>query len=220
MRKTIVFSLLLIVALGSLESTRALGQCYSGFGQGRWWGSVGCRSGVSNLIQAAGYYNLNTSQAAINYETARSMNLENQLKRTQTFFEMRRINAASQQAEKRRGMTSEEAWHYAHLLSPKPLTATELDPVTGKIHWPMTLQDPRYDKYRDQIDHFFVLRATSYGGNFENVVQYQQVIQSFLVDLKDNIEEYRSDEYVGAKNFLNSLGFEAKSPTATVVSLR
>lgn len=93
--------------------------------------------------------------------------------------------------------------------------------MTGKIDWPMTLQDPRYDNYRNQIDRFFVLRGNSHGRtSYENYVHNQQVIQSFLADLRNNLDTYSSGDYVAAKNFLSSLEFEAKSPAASVVSIR
>jgi len=212
MRKTIVRSLLLVVALIGLKSSLVLGQCYR---------VGGCRSGPANLIQAAGYYNLSTSQAAINYETARSMELDNQLKYTQTFFEKRRVNTVARKAEEIPGLTTEDSCRIAQANLPKRLTALELDPVTGKIDWPMTLQDPRYANYRNQIDRFFVLRETSHGRtSYENYMQNQQVIQSFLADLRNNLDAYRSGDYVVAKNFLSSLEFEAKSPAASVVTLR
>ena len=46
-------------------------------------------------------YNLQTSQAAINAEQARSMNLDNRLKGTQTYFEMRKVNTASRKSGRR-----------------------------------------------------------------------------------------------------------------------
>ena len=149
------------------------------------------------------------------------MDLDNQLKGAQTFFQMRRLNTEYRTAEEGRAMTSEEAYRYARLAVPKQLTAAELDPVTGKISWPMTLQDPQYDVYRNQIERFFVLRETSHGSiGYENFVQNQQVIQSFLANLRKNLDTYRSDDYIAAKNFLDSLRSEAKSPTVSVVSLR
>src|SRR5262245_14927970 len=218
MRKSIVRPLLLVAALISLKSSLALGQCYSG--QSRVWGVGGCRSGPANLIQAAGYYNLSTSQAAINYETARSMELDNQLKHTETFFEMRRVNTVARKSEEIPGLTTEDSCRIAQANLPKRLTALELNPLTGNIDWPMALQDPRYDNYRTQIDRFFVLRGTSHGRtSYENYMQNQQVIQSFLVDLKSNLDAYSSGDYVTAKNFLKSLEFEAKSPAVSVVGL-
>ena len=48
--------------------------------------------GVSDIIRARSHAAINYSEAAIGATEARSRQLDNRLKSTQTFFEMRRIN--------------------------------------------------------------------------------------------------------------------------------
>ena len=59
----------------------------------------GYANGMAAMVQSAGSYNLNTSQAAMNLESARSQALDNDLKGTQTYFEMRNINTTQRKAE-------------------------------------------------------------------------------------------------------------------------
>ena len=69
---------------------------------GGWGGSWGPGStpmgsymaGMGEAIRAEGQYNLMSSQAAINLQEAQSQNIDNQLKWTNTYFEMRRVNEA------------------------------------------------------------------------------------------------------------------------------
>ncbi len=214
----LIFAAMIVVAAGN--SARAQGVAVSAAYGAPYYGGYHASTagesyanGMAAMVQSAGSFNLNTSQAAINMETARSQALDNDLKGTQTYFEMRKINTASRKAEEGRGMTSEEAWRYAGMAVPKRLTATQLDPVTGRIYWSLLLQDPRYDKFRQELDKLFVLRETSHGGiGYETYMQIQQIVDAFQAALQKNITEYPSGDYIKAKNFLDSLAYESKLP--------
>src|SRR5205823_11718378 len=56
-------------------------------------------TGAANVIQAQGQKNLSDSEAAINLEQARSQNLDNNLKYTQTFYEQKSIHDQYMQAQ-------------------------------------------------------------------------------------------------------------------------
>jgi hypothetical protein len=173
----------------------------------------GYANGMSNIIQSAGSYNLQTSQAAINVEQARSMDLDNRLKGTQTYFEMRKINTASRKSEESPGLSTEDSWRYAQMYVPKRPTPTQLDPVTGKIYWPVMLRDGRYDGYRKKIDDLFVQREASHGGiGYETYTQIVEVTNGLLDSLKKNIDLYNNSDYVKLKSFVESLAYEAKFP--------
>jgi hypothetical protein len=193
-----------------------------GWGGGWGWGNGGAATadqaaamGMADLVNAAGSYNLQTSQAAINVEQARSMNLDNRLKGTQTYFEMRKINTAARNAERPRGMTSEEAWRYAQIGAPKRATAYQVDPVSGRIYWPVQLQSPAYADYRKQLDDLFRQREVTHGNSGYEVYQkIQATTTAFLAELKKNIDTLPSGDYVKAKNFIESLAHESGFPTA------
>ncbi|MCC7086124.1 MAG: hypothetical protein IT427_14070 [Pirellulales bacterium] len=171
--------------------------------------------GMADLVNAAGSYNLQTSEAAINLEQARSIDLDNRLKGTQTFFQMRKINTESRRAEEGRRMTSEEAWRYAQIGAPKRVTPYQLDPVSGRIYWPISLQDPKYDEYRKQLDELFHQREITHGNaGFEVFTKIQDTTTAFLADLKKQIATLPSGEYVNAKNFIESLAHESRFPAA------
>ncbi len=58
--------------------------------------------GVSDVVQAAGAANLMNSEAAKNYEAARSQYIDNRLKGTKTYFEMKQYNKDYRDANKAR----------------------------------------------------------------------------------------------------------------------
>ncbi len=209
---------LAIVTMLALNAA-ALAQ-YWGWGGG--WGGGGAATadqaaamGMADLVNSAGSYNLQTSQAAINYEQARSQNLDNRLKGTQTYFEMRKINTDSRASERGRGMTTEEAWRYAQIGAPKRVTPYDLDPVSGRIFWPVQLQNPKYDGYRKELDDLFRQREVTHGSvGYDVYTKIQNTTNAFLEELKKNIMEIPSGEYVKAKNFIESLAYESRFPTA------
>jgi hypothetical protein len=173
----------------------------------------GYANGVGNIMQSAGIYNLQTSQAAINVEQARSMNIDNNLKGTQTYFEMRKINTDSRKAEEIPGLTTEDSWRVAQANLPKRMSALQLDPVTGRIYWPTFLQAPQYEPYRAKLDKLFVQRETAHGGiGYDTFTQIQDITTAMLADLKKSINDYKSGDYISMKNFIESLAYEARFP--------
>jgi hypothetical protein len=169
--------------------------------------------GMADLVRAAGDRNLNNSKASINYEQADSMDMDNQIKGEQTYFEMRKMNKSYRKGEESPGLTSEDSWRYAQMFAPKRLTSTQLDPVTGKIYWPMMFQDPKYTKYCDQLNNFFVQRETSHGGiGYDTYLQIQKTTDAMLAELQKNINMYQPADYISLKNFIQSLAYEAKLP--------
>lgn len=192
---------------------------WGGWGWGGWGGGTvagNYMQGMSQVVQAQGARNLMNSQAAINLETARSQNLDNRLKYTNTYFEMRRINTAARQAEQGRGLSTEEAWRYAQIGVPRRMTPNELDPVTGTIHWPVTLMDPRYEEFRKELDRLFQERETAHGSiGYEVFTQIGTTTSAFLAALQENIKDFpNANEYLQAKTFVQALANEARFPAA------
>src|SRR6266496_1264631 len=92
----LTIALNLVALVPSARAQAVVGNYYNPYGvYGGGHASTaaeGYANGVGNVMQSAGMYNLQTSEAAINAEQARSMNIDNNLKGTQTYFEMRKIN--------------------------------------------------------------------------------------------------------------------------------
>jgi hypothetical protein len=171
--------------------------------------------GMADLVRAAGDRNLNNSQAAINYEQADSLDLDNQIKGEKTYFEMRKMNTSYRKAEQSPGLTSEDSWRYAQMLAPKRLTSTQLDPVTGQIYWPIFFQDARYSKYCNDLNKLFVQRESLHGGiGYDAYMQVQKTTDALLSELKKNISLYQPNDYISMKNFVESLAYESKLPAA------
>ena len=207
------------VSVGQAVVGQSVGNAFNPYGVYGGWGghastaAEGSLNGIGNVIQSAGSYNLQTSQAAINAEQARTMNINNRLLGTQTYFEMRKVNQAATKAEQLPGLTTEDTWRIAQSNMPKRMTQMQLDPVTGRIYWPLELQAPQFEQYRKSLDKLFVQRETSHGGiGYETFTQIQDITNSMLADLDKNIAKFSTGDYVKMKNFIESLQFEARFP--------
>jgi len=168
--------------------------------------------GNADLVRAAGQYNLSTSQALINAETAKALATEHMLRDTETFFEMRRVNRVARAIEAGPRPTMDEVVRYARMGLPPRLSSHELDPVTGDIAWPIVLKDEPYGDDTAYIEKCFRERASSAGLSFQQFTMVDDVFASLKEALKGNVAKYPSARYGEARTFVDSLQYEFQLP--------
>jgi hypothetical protein len=194
------------------------GAAYGGYGWGGGWGggtaAGNYQMGAADLTRAAGMYNLTTAMAAISAEQAQSMDIQNRLKATESYFEMRKMNQSYRAAESAaRNHNTEGSFRYGHAAMVKRLTIAKLDPITGKLDWPKILLRDKYAKYRQTLDRLFAQRAAAPGGLSGDA--YQEAVNTCMALqdlLKQDLPEYQPNDWVQAKNFIDSLAYECGSP--------
>ena len=164
---------------------------------------------MGNLVRSAGYANVMNSIAAQNYEQAYSLDLNNRLMATNTYFEMRRVNKAARAEERDPPATAAELAHYAEVMAPKRLTASQLDPVTGEVKWPTVLNDERYAAMR-KIDQLFSQRQANNGTAAADIGRSTMRSRRCAGPLVKNIRDYSTPAYLEAPKFLDSLQYEAR----------
>jgi hypothetical protein len=168
--------------------------------------------GYADVVRAAGEAELNNSIAAGNFADARSKEIDNRLKATQTYFQMRDINKQWTEANKTPPLTQEEAYRWAKALAPKRPTSGQLDPVTGKILWPIILRAAAYNDSRDQLDSLFAARVTQGSLDGDQFALVQQAHDNIMATMTANAKSYSSMDIIGAKNLIDSLVYEARFP--------
>lgn len=226
-------SRLLFLALAATLAMSADASAYRryGGGYGGNWGYAGAGTtpfgsamlGIAASTQAAGQYNLYTSQAAINYQQAYQCWIENQKLRTQTYFDMRRMNA-SYRAElemQHPHATPEEIDAFNRSRMPEHLSANTFDPSHGMIEWPPLLTRSEFDGARGRLEGLFSEAAGDPHGSglgTQNYRDIQQVVGEMSDTLHSEIKQFGPDEYIAATKFLKSLAFEARTPSSDVVA--
>jgi hypothetical protein len=190
---------------------------YGGFGYGGF-GMAGTAAsasefGMASMIAASGYANLQNSMATQNYLAARSQDFNNRIQWTNAYYQMRQAHRAYIADHTRLSM--DEITKIAHDAAPKRLDGEQLDPTTGKIHWPIILQDPKYIEACDELDNLYRSRATISG--FIGAESYRDInnaCDKLMQSLKTNIGEYTPNDFEQAKHFVDSLRYESKFPAA------
>jgi len=185
---------------------------YGGYG----WAStaqMGADMGLAAVVRAQGYANLQNAQAAKGWEEAKAMEMQNRLRWTETYFEMRKINREKRAEEAGPPITHDQAIALAKSAAQPRLASTQLDPVTGHIEYPLILTQDIYKQYRDRLDSLFARRAASGGSiRYEDFQDIQNTVSQFIETLKKHVKDYAAGDYGRARNFLDSLVTEAKSP--------
>jgi hypothetical protein len=198
-----------------LASAVAFGQWGMGFNRGGYASTAGQAAayGMSEMMRAQGYMNVENSEAAKNWQEVKSMEYDNRKKWTETYFENRKMNREYRAAEEGPRVTQEQAIRLAKMAAPPRLQSTELDPVTGHIQYPIVLTDKPFDPYREKLDSMFARRAATGGSmDFQEYAQIQGTVDDFLGALKSRSSKYAAGEYGRARTFLESLAHELKFP--------
>jgi hypothetical protein len=191
---------------------------YTTYGGGGWGGGGGygastaagsALQGMSQVISAAGQYNLSTSAAAVNWTQADRNQLENDQLATNTYFEMRATNRAARAAEAGPKPTTEQLMRIAHQGVPKPLNPGEEDPVSGNLRWPSALQEPLFSDDRGELNRLFSKRASFGGLPYADQARVREVVEGMYAGLKTQITMIPPQDYVACRTFLRSLVYSA-----------
>ena len=112
-------------------------------------------------MRSAGQANLMDSMAVQTTNRRAAMDIENRLKWTESYYQMRQANRALSRLEALSRLSQEEIVRIARAGLPNRLTATQFDPLTGQFNWPIILRDPQYAPEREQLDKLFEHRAAA-----------------------------------------------------------
>jgi hypothetical protein len=163
-------------------------------------------NGMANLVRFEGQYALDTSKASINFEQARTLYLENQRR----MLEIRRSEYWASAAAKAQDI---EDRHLAQLRSkelldanrPLPSPSSDLDPITGRIHWPSTLMAMDFDNARKELDSLFDTRAKT-GSPVAEVSNHIKVtVREMKQLLHESVLKIPLEDYSEARQFLDQL---------------
>ena len=187
-------------------------------GWGHYYGHAstyeeGVLRGWAAAARGAGQYNYETSLALINREAARSQYLDNRQKFVETYFTIKKINKQYRAEDRTARLTQEDYAKLAKDLGPDRLTASQYEPVLGKLSWPALLDDDAFRLEREAVDRLIAERTvenSGLGSTNGRAIQAQAV--QMKSKLKGQIRTVSPSEYVQAKKFLTSLEYEAQLP--------
>lgn len=193
-------------------SLMTLAAAGAGSAQAQWWGWGGYHSstpfegaarGVADLTRSRGEANLYNSEAAINFEQARSANFDNRLKYAQTYFERRRLHDEYMEKQQTEGRYDREMLSQRKPLD--PLTVAELDPRTGRISWPDTLLTEELAGSRDRFEELAAQRSRDGYLDFQLRNAVRRETKTMMDELRDQVASYTADDYADARRFVERL---------------
>lgn len=195
---------------------------YGGYGggYGGWGGATtpGSAAGhaMADMVRSQGAYNAMTSAAMVNVEEARSKYIDNQKQWTEVYLMKKRAldaqHAQDKEEARARNARLQEAQASNPSSLPPRLSSSELDPSTGTISWPSALMRDSFAPQRRDIESLFVARAHT-GSTSELSETIYKKIRSMQDDLRKQIREIVTQEYMDARKFLDRLSLEARFPT-------
>jgi len=168
----------------------------------------GAARGMADVVRSSGAANLMNSEAAINLTTAQSQHIDNRMKATNTYFEMKAVNKQARWGDKK-PFDQQQHLRLTKQGLPERLSAQKLDPLTGKIRWPLglTMKDLAAD--RKKMTELFASRAEQ---GFFDLEQYKEV-QSLTVSMRSVLQKHSKElsgsQSIEARKFLESLNYEA-----------
>jgi hypothetical protein len=210
MKRFVVIAVIVLVVASSGDSAMARGRRRGSYGRrggGGFGGTVASAAamGYAQVLRAQGQANLANSRAAINWEQAKTLEIQNRRLWTETYFKMREINHAARLLEEGPRITEDQAVALAKAAAPRALDARELDPTTGSIAYPEVLQDPAYSSLRHDIDLFFATLARTGSAGFNERQDVRTAINLLHGELMRHIDQYDAGAYGHAVSFLESL---------------
>lgn len=214
-RAVLLFGLAVAIAMSTSNVAFARRHGRGRRGGGGFGGTAASAAmmGYAAMLRAQGMANLQNSQAAINWEKAKTAEIQNRLLWTESYFKMRTVNHDMRLAERGSPRSPSDVAKLAHDALVPPLDNTQLDSATGQIAYPEALRDPLYDGLRDDVDAFFARRSASHGSVDFNDLQHVETILDLLhAELLGNMSAYSAGEYGHAVTFLQQLQDEAKKP--------
>ncbi len=181
--------------------------------------------GMGDLTRSRGERNMMNAEAARTMTEVRSNELDNRVKYTETYWERKRINSENRfySAEEKAAISQknlEKQMFYRARQSPsKRVGGGKVDAVTGAIRWPIELQNPRYDQFREDLNEMFEDRADKQGAiGFESYRRITDLTDDWLRQLKKDLRNkeggMRQREYLQSKRFIQQLAEEARHTTA------
>lgn len=199
---------LVLIAVAAVLATQTPVQARR-YGRGGYGYGINPIAAMGSLVQA-------NSRAAVNYQQAYSMYLDNLKKREQTYFEMRKMNA-SYRAEmelQRPHPTPEQMVEFNKSRLPAPLALEQWNPAQNTFHWPQVLAGKEFAADRKKIEGLFVARVNDpyhSGLGSENARDIEHAVEAMNDRLHAKIDKISADEYLSGSKFLQSLSYAAQS---------
>lgn len=165
------------------------------------------------IINAMANYGKASAEAGkINQET-REKSAHNDLLETRVYYEKRGLYHTYQDAHRPTRATPAQYAEWAKKAGPTRLAVDQLWIKPGYLRWPSVLRQSDFASCCGQIDQLMAQRSpTDSGAGSENCMQIAAEVDSLKKTLASKVKQYKTNDYLAARRFLENIALEAQSP--------
>lgn len=171
---------------------------------------------AAEYLRAQGKHTVLTSEAAKNYEVARGVAISNQ--RQLASFQAETKEALATQKARAKEESRIKNAKRQELRDSRPasnvpprLDESQFDRSTGRIVWPSGLMREAFASHRADLELLLETGAKN-GGMSDVADEITQKTKSLHQELRKNIKNMLTQEYLEARKFISSLALEGQYP--------
>jgi hypothetical protein len=157
--------------------------------------------GMAAVIEAQGRHNLLTSQAVINVERHHQLQIENQRKRVECYYALRKASKDYRAAQSK--AARQKARQLAQDLDAQP--DDNSDTTAVNIEWPSALQQPKFAGYRRLVELTAGKRSKGVQLTKAEQSRLAESRRAVLASLRNASETISAADRDAAKQFLQDL---------------
>ena len=172
----------------------------------------GVQRGAADVLRSQGLAAKLNAEAAVTFGQAQQQAMENRRAAIEGYYDMRRRAKELRMAERGPRPDAETFARLARNGRPDRLSPSELDPLTGRVNWPVLLRFEAFAEARAGIERLFEHRADVQRLDAEEYLKVRELREAMETKLKERVSELPLAEYSRAKRFLKSIAYEASKP--------
>lgn len=173
----------------------------------------GVLRGWADVRRSAGEANYNNSLAAINYQEATRLGLENHKQFVLDYFQKKEINRSARFGNQSSRPTQEELTRRAKKDLPERLASYVYHRTLGELTWPAAFQGALFAEERAAVDRAIAARTVENSGiGSANYVDIKSQTARLEAKLRGVVDEMTTAESIAARKFIKSLAYEARLP--------
>ncbi|MFV1966878.1 MAG: hypothetical protein ACC628_15745 [Pirellulaceae bacterium] len=179
----------------------------------------GVLRGSADVWRALGEFHYNNSLAAINYQEATRLSLENHKQFVKDYFEKKEINRAARFGDQSSRPTQADLARHAKDRLPERLATYEYHRSLGELSWPAVFQGSEFAEERTAVDRAIADRTVENSGTGSaNYVELMNLTGQLKTKLRGVVDRMSSAESIAARKFLERVAYEARFPLSLDVA--
>lgn len=169
--------------------------------------------GLGAYADGLGRLHFNNARAAVHFQKAYKLYLENAKLRADTWYDLKRKRDEYYAARRPKPLTKEQKEAVANFYRNKRLTPEQFNRATGEIKWTRALRQEHFASSRKEMEALFHDRAKNpedSGLDSDSFNQIKDLADAMLAEVRKRKDRITNIDLVAAVKLLNSIRYEAR----------